>query len=82
VQYEYEVNGTLYTSENIGLVEGSASWKSFAQNKIDKFSIGRSVPVYYNPNSREESFLEKDVGIGTYSGYLTNSRSDARQGLP
>jgi len=66
VKYEYIVDGVSYKAENIGLIESSCSIKYFTEDKIRKFRSGKTVPVYYNPNSVGESYLEKDVGVLTY----------------
>ena len=60
VQYEYEVGGTVYTGDKIGVglvVSTSGSKKS--QETVARYPMGSSVRVFVNPNDPADAVLEQ-----------------------
>jgi len=51
VEAVYEVDGARYTTTSVDLAgSSSTSVRSLAGRQVDRFPVGASVPVYYDPN--------------------------------
>ena len=61
IWYEYSIDGTLYKSDQVNYGYTGSSDKSFATSYVNKYSVGKSVIVYYDPIAHEKSVLEPDV---------------------
>lgn len=61
IVYQYEVNGTNYQSQRLKAGEQffnvNVSWQ--AQEIVNRYMIGSTVTVYYDPNNPAESSLER-----------------------
>jgi len=66
VEYRYDVGGKLLTGNRIafGLTRLPLAK---AQEFVDKYPVGASVPVYYNPKSVQESRLDVSAANATPS---------------
>ena len=63
ITYSFQVDGKTYTGDRwdpTGIQSGS-SIRSSAQNKIDKYPVGSTVTVYYDPNNPNKNALTKGV---------------------
>ncbi len=65
VTYRYTVNGRQYEGDRVNLAAESA-WNrpGLAERKLQKYPVGATVTVYYNPKAPGESALER---------YITNA---------
>lgn len=61
VRYAYEVGGTRYESDVIGLISASSSDPSSARQKVAQYPKGSTVTAYVNPKNNEDSVLEPGV---------------------
>lgn len=61
VVYQYEVNGNQYQSQTIQAGEQflNAHIVGQAQETVQRYPIGKTVTVYYNPDNPAESALER-----------------------
>ena len=65
VQYQYSIAGQEYRSNNLDFSDlGMGGWQvsggyKQAEAKAAQFAVGRTVPVYYNPENPAEAVLEK-----------------------
>lgn len=70
IGYRYMVGSKVYTGNTIcigGVL--NTSFKSRAQERLDRYREGSTVSVYYNPEKPEISCLERQGEIATF-GYL------------
>ena len=70
IGYRYMVGSKVYTGDTIcigGVL--NTSFKSRAQERLDRYREGSTVTVYYNPEKPEISCLERQGEIATF-GYL------------
>lgn len=58
VKYTYVVNGEEYSNGNIATVNGSTSLKSNVIKKVKKYTKGKNVTVYYDPEFPNIAVLE------------------------
>jgi hypothetical protein len=65
ISYAYEVAGTNYTGTQVAFGEMSAS-VDYARGILDRFPVGRKVPVYYFPKDPQTAVLETGVHGGTW----------------
>jgi hypothetical protein len=60
IQYEYQVGGRPYQSDQIH--SGDKIFESISKEEtydlVDRYPVGREVTVYYNPNNPAEAALE------------------------
>lgn len=65
IRYRYEVNGRQYTSNTImlgGTLDTSS--RDRAAERVQRWPVGTTVPVFYNPRRPQQSCLErKSEGI-------------------
>ncbi len=57
VSYTYQVGDTVYAGERITF-RGNAGSEAEAQAVLQRYPVGRTVRVYYNPNRLAEAVLE------------------------
>jgi hypothetical protein len=57
VTYEYDVDGTHYTSNNVLIEESSTSDYSRAQDIVNKYRAGQTCEAFYNPQNPQDAFL-------------------------
>jgi hypothetical protein len=65
VTYEYQVDGTTYTSSKINVIMFGSDI-SYAQGVLNRYPIGSTVDVHYNPDNPSDAVLETQVDIITY----------------
>ncbi len=61
VQYEYEVDGTLYTSGRSNFLsdeQGTFRDRRAAGQVVDRYPSGASVDVFYNPANAKQAALD------------------------
>jgi hypothetical protein len=61
VRYTYEIAGTRYESDAIGLISGSSRDPSGARKKIAQYPKGSTVTAYVDPQDHEDALLELGV---------------------
>ncbi len=64
-EYEYTVNGIPYINDKRtpGKIVKSIPLKK-VQEVEDRYAVGKVVPVYYNPQNPQESYLEREAPLG------------------
>ena len=65
VQYEYSVMGKTYTGGRIafGASKGFSS-RAAAEKVLERYPVGETVTVYYNPNNPADAVLEREMRGG------------------
>jgi hypothetical protein len=56
VEYAYSVDGVEYTGKRIGIGDDSSE----VDAALDRYQVGSTGPVYYNPANPREAMLERD----------------------
>ncbi|MCY3413501.1 MAG: DUF3592 domain-containing protein [Candidatus Heimdallarchaeota archaeon] len=81
IRYSYQVGGRSYQSDSV--YPGGASYSSSDSSEfealVEKYPVGASVTVYYNPSDPEQSALETDIpgfiwifpGIGLFFVFMS-----------
>jgi hypothetical protein len=61
VEYQYEINGTLYASTRIRAGDAIMTKNTTQEvyDTVDRYPVGAEVVVYYNPANPAESALER-----------------------
>jgi hypothetical protein len=65
IVYEYTVSDKAYTSKQIKFGVDNASANT-AQQLVNKYPVGSTVPVYYAPNDPRTAVLEPGVTAGSF----------------
>lgn len=55
INYSYEINGNKYQGNRVSF--GDVVTKGYAEKIIEKYPVGQSVNVYYDPNKSSKSTL-------------------------
>jgi hypothetical protein len=66
VTFEYTVNDQRYQDTRIKFGENSYSSNNRAQEVVNRYPIGQTVAVYYDPAEPETAVLEPGVTSGSY----------------
>ena len=66
VEFEYQVATRTYRGDRIGI--GDDLGGSDIAETLAKYPVGKAVTVYYNPNRREQSVIERDAPAGLWKG--------------
>lgn len=66
VTYQYSVNDQSYQADRIKFGENSYNSNRRAQEEVDRYPVGRTVDVYYDPAEPEKAVLEPGVSGGSY----------------
>lgn len=61
IHYEYIIDGQTYSGSKNRFSERSLNGEKIKQTMLERFPIGATVPVYYNPNNPNESVLVKGL---------------------
>jgi len=61
VYYKYSVNGTNYSNNQVTFGDYGSGSPGHAQKIVNRYPAGKTVTVYYNPATPEESVLEPGV---------------------
>lgn len=65
VEYKYEFLDTEYIGQRISFGgETGYSMRSKTEEILEKYPVGQSMTVYYDPNEPEEAVLERNMGTG------------------
>jgi hypothetical protein len=70
IKYHFKIGPRVYTGKTIclgGVL--NTSFKSRAENRVEKYSKGATATVYYNPENPKINCLERDGEIAMF-GYL------------
>lgn len=59
IVYQYTVNGINYSSNKVSLGDYSSSDANHAQQIVNRYPVGESVTVYYNPENPSDAVLER-----------------------
>ncbi len=78
VVYSYSVNGKTFKSNRIAFESYSTNLKGEALAVVDKYPLGKTIMVYYDPANPGSSILEKSasnaaffvIGIGCLCTFL------------
>lgn len=66
IMYDYEVDGSTYSSNRVGYGDYGSSNPSPARQMVNRYPKGKSVTVYYQEEDPEQSCLEPGVHGRTY----------------
>ena len=69
VEYAYTVGGVDYRCSRIGIGEITPGSTEIGA-VLDRYSVGRSAPVFYNPDDPQEAVLERDAPASPLVMYL------------
>ena len=67
VEYEFTLGGTRYLGSRISAAGDSAG--PDAQATLDRFPVGATVPVYYNPQDPKDAVLDHDLPVSAPAMY-------------
>ncbi len=73
VSYSYRIDGNATTGHRIGVSQEYTD-KDTAFEKIKRYDVGSTHPVFYNPESPDESVLEPGVQEGKSRDFNTMMR--------
>ena len=59
VKYEYEISGTVYYGNRISFTKFETTSKKYINKMLEKYKVGTSVIVYYNPKNFNDCVLER-----------------------
>lgn len=60
IEYEFTVNGKSYRSDEITFNDNYRNGQEFAQTYIDKYPVGKTAVVYYDPYDPSFCVLEPE----------------------
>ncbi len=66
IRYHYEVNGQPFEGSRYRYLQGSSSDSKWAQDAVNRYSMGSEVPVFYNPKKPSESLLSPGLDGSDY----------------
>lgn len=66
IMYDYEVDGSTYSSNRVGYGDYGSSNPSPARQMVNRYPKGKSVTVYYQEEDPEQSCLEPGIHGRTY----------------
>jgi len=66
VRYRYSVDGNEYSSDKVSFGDYSSSNRARAQGIVDRYPVGKTVQVYYDPNTPETAVLESGTSWSCY----------------
>ncbi len=66
IVYQYQVNGINYTSDDVSTGHLSSSDRNYAQQTVNKYYVGKTVTVFYNPKDPSNAVLEPGATIFPY----------------
>lgn len=65
VHYEFSINGTTYTGDNVTFDLDKSGNAIRARDTIKRYTKGQDVTVYYRPNEPETCLLEPGISVHT-----------------
>lgn len=66
VEYAYTVAGRQYRGNRVSIGEDLGNFE--IEQTLARYPVGRDVTVYYNPNRREQSVLERELPSTLWKG--------------
>ena len=66
IEYIYNVNGKEYSSKKIKWVDHNSNNKAHHQKKVDSYTKGQVVEVFYNPEKPSVGLLEPGFSAGNF----------------
>ena len=66
VVYEYKVANRSYRGDRVSIGENLGNFE--VAETLARYPVGKDVTVYYNPNRREQSVIERDMPAGIFKG--------------
>ena len=72
VTYTYQVAGASYTGNKISIGQMSSS-SGYAQGILNRYPIGKKVPVHYAPADPEQAVLETGIHGGTWICFVVGT---------
>ncbi len=70
IQYTYKVNDRNYSSDQISLGDHSSSSSSGMKKLVNKYPVGKTITVYYDPTNKSKALLEPGPVIITYVPFV------------
>jgi hypothetical protein len=66
ITYNFTVEGIVYTSSIVNIGEqGWSTARYYYERLVQKYSVGKTVSVYYNPKNPSQAVLETDLEFNT-----------------
>jgi hypothetical protein len=66
VTYEYTVAGTIYNCDRVSFGEYASSNRNHARQIVNRYPVGKTVEVHYDPNRPESAVLEPGTSFSSY----------------
>lgn len=70
ILYRYKYEGQIYRSVSVNLLNSSPSDKESVLDLAKKYSVGKKIKCYVNPDEPEFAVLEKDVFMANLMGLV------------
>ncbi len=71
IEYSYSVGNSEYRGTTVGLSAFEELDRGAAKNKLEEYSLGRAVLVYYDPSNPQTSCLEQEKpALGSIVGLI------------
>ena len=70
VSYSYDVDGTTYSSDLLGFIRVWTDDESDAQVTVQRYPVGQTVTVYYDPGDPSRAVLDPGVPLNSMLGLL------------
>ena len=67
IHYRYTIDGTTHTATHVRRVEGRSSHKEGAEEKLERYPVGKEVTAYVNPADPSFAILEHSSRAALYS---------------
>ena len=68
VTYEYTVDGTICNCNTVSFGEYGSSNRNHARQIVNRYPVGKTVDVHYDPDKPESAVLEPGVSLSSYLG--------------
>jgi hypothetical protein len=66
IVYDYEVNGTPYSGNRVGVLHVGSSNPRKAEDVVARYPVGSEVTVFYDPSDPQTAVLEPGVSWFSY----------------
>ena len=70
VSYNYDVDGTTYSSDLLGFIRVWTDDESDAQGMVQRYPVGQTVTAYYDPGDPSRAVLDPGVSLNSMLGLL------------
>jgi hypothetical protein len=68
VTYEYAVDGTEYNCSTVSFGQYGSSSRNHALQIVNRYPVGKTIEVHYDPDRPESAVLEPGVSFSSYLG--------------